>query len=469
MRASTTLQRLSPLLPFILTGSVLELLYLLLIALSLFSTPQLILSPTSPDRPWSIAPGQLLSHNALSLALTYPGPGFYLLLLGLLVIAIASVYVYIIGKAIPAGNNLNIPSRRLLLPLIGATIFGFTLFFLPALFSNEIYNYILKGLALLFHLTNSMLVWAILGKIAPSRRLGGTLLYAWNPLALIELAGNGRFEGFLLFLLLLATWLYVQQKGGWYDFGAALLLGLAISVNGISLLLVPLFTWFSVRSKQSIVQAIWGFCWRAFVALAVVFVIYLPFWHGSSIFLVINSSIDLQHFVRSPLGVLVMPVRWLFSMLVQGLNQPAAISSSYLHPIAAADMTVLASAMFIFALIYFYLLGRAKSIDALFTSLCLAILGYLVLVSGQFWPWYVLCALWIIALRRFDALTVSVLLLSCTAILTYPLLYIDNVPLATYQPLLIFGIPLVYLIANMKKRNERNHILYDRRSETAKN
>ena len=77
--------------------------------------------------------------------------------------------------------------------------------------------------------------------------------------------------------------------------------------------------------------------------------------------------------------------------------------------------------------------------------------------------------LWIIALRRFDALTISVLLLSCTALLTYPLLYVDNLPIAIYQPLLIFGIPLIYLITRLKRSNERMTLFYDRRSETAKN
>jgi len=145
------------------------------------------------------------------------------------------------------------------------------------------------------------------------------------------------------------------------------------------------------------------------------------------------------------------------------------ISSYPLQPIIAANMTVLASAMFIFALIYFYLLGKVRSIETLLTSLCLATLGFIVLISLQFWPWYVLWALWIVALRRFDALTVSVLLLSCTALLTYPLLYVDNLPIATYQPLLIFGIPLIYLITQVKRSDERKTLLYDRRSETAKN
>ncbi len=199
------------------------------------------------------------------------------------------------------------------------------------------------------------------------------------------------------------------------------------------------------------------------------FILYLPFWHGSSTFLSIISSINMQHFIHSPLGVVVMPVRWLYSLLVQGLNLPTTVSSYYLQPIAAADMTVLASAIFIFVLIYFYLSGKVQSIDTLLNSLCLATLGFIVLISGQFWPWYVLWALWIVALRRFDALTVSVLLLSCTALLTYPLLYVDNLPISIYHPLLIFGIPLIYLITQVKRNNERKTILYGRRSETAKN
>jgi len=69
-----------------------------------------------------------------------------------------------------------------------------------------------KGLALLSHLVNCVLIWVILGKLAPARRLLGTFLYAWNPLALIELAGNGHNDGMLICLLLLATWLSVQQK-----------------------------------------------------------------------------------------------------------------------------------------------------------------------------------------------------------------------------------------------------------------
>ena len=497
MKASTILPRLSPLTRFILLGSVLELLYLLIFTLTPLSTTHTTLSPSGTDWPWILAPEQLLIHKTSSLGIRPADLGFYFLLLTLIFIALASIYLYAVGNAFHTSNNIPITSRWLFLPMVGATIFGITLLFLPALFNNEANSYIFKSLALLSHLINCVLIWAFLGKLAPARRLGGTILYTWNPLALIELAGNGHNEGFLICFLLLTTLLIVQQKGWWYDFLAMVFLGFAISINFIALLLAPMLIWFSVRrepqqgskglqplggawgvptnSLSPVVgrgnQAlfVWGFCWRAIVALTIVFTLYLPFWHGSATFLAITSSFDMQQFIHSPLGVLVIPVRWLFSFLVQILNVPTTINSYPLQPIIAANMTVLASAMFIFALIYFNLLSKVRSIETLLTSLCLATLGFIVLISVQFWPWYVLWALWIVALRRFDALTVSVLLLSCTALLTYPLLYVDNLPIATYQPLLIFGIPLIYLITQVKRSDERKTLLYDRRSETAKN
>lgn len=534
----------SLLLHFILIGIALELLYLLVFALAPLSTIYPKLSPLGMEWSWTIAPTQLLFHRGRDVSGGYSDLGSYFLLLGLTSIVLGGAYLYALRRAFHASKKIHITSRWLLLPLLGATIFGVTLLFLPALFSNEIYSYIFSGrmltiyhvdpmsihpaqipqdpffawisqpsvpnfygplwmiiasllvkvsnsaivtlllfkiLALLFHLINCVLIWAIVGKLAFSRRLFGTLLYAWNPLVLIELAGNGHNDGMLMCLLLLATWLYVQQKRGWYEVGAVVILGLAMSVNVVGILFVPLFIWFSMRREHRIERAIWGLCWRMVLALAVLFSVYFPFWHGSSTFVAIISSIDLQHFVHSPLGVLVNAIRQLFSHLIPGEKIPPAYTQ-LIQPLDSANATVLSSAIFIFALIYFYLLGKVRKapgpdpaihsaatpgFDELFTSLSVVVLGYIVLVSEIFWPWYVLWVLWVIALRRFDTLTGSVLLLSCSALLTYPLLYLDKLPVDFYQPLLIFGIPLVYLMANIRRRNERNRLGYDRRSETA--
>src|SRR5205807_6897218 len=102
-------------------------------------------------------------------------------------------------------------------------------------------------------------VWSILAKVAPGRRLPGTLLYAWNPLVLIELAGSGHLEGVLLTLLLLATWVHIQQRGRWSQIGTLVLFGLASGVNLSAFLVVPLYAWFVVRNQHDIRRAIGGF------------------------------------------------------------------------------------------------------------------------------------------------------------------------------------------------------------------
>lgn len=520
---------------FVLVGFVLELLYLLVCAVAPLSTIYLHASPLATGWPWTLALSHFLFPGAWSSSSGHADLGPYFLLLGLIFIALISVYLYALNSASRVNDKVLITTRWLFLAVTGAAIFGITLLFLPSPFSNDIFSYILsgriltiyhadplitapaqfqqdpyflwisqptmlaiygplwvaiasllaavsnnaiatlllfKGLALLSHLINCVLIWAILAKIAPLRRLLGTLLYAWNPLALIELAGNGHYIGIVICLLLLATWLQVQQKGGWYNIGTLALLGLAISIDLVAFFFAPLLIWFIVRSKRAIARASWGFCWRALSVLAILFIVYLPFWHGASTYVAITASMDMQHFAHSPLGLLVLPFRWLFSLIAQAAHFPP----NYMQPVTAADTTVLASAILIFVMIYFYLLGKVRKapvtpfitgFDVLLASSCLAMLGFVVLVPGIFWPWYILWVLWVAALRRFDALTMSLLLLSCTALLIYPLMHLDNLPVAAYLPLLIFGLPLVYLIIMQKSRNERNKRSYDRRSETA--
>lgn len=539
-------QRLSPLLSLLFLAFLLELFYLLLLALSPLPQSHLNSSPLTIVWPWTLEPSHLLFSNAWRSKTSLPSQNWpYFLLLGLTLMILAGIYMLAIRNVFRMSNNLRISSYWLLLPLIGAGVFGLTLLLQAAIFSNDIFTYIFsgrllivyhvdpmstvpkqfagdpyfrwiahpgipniygplwltissllvevgrgpvgtfllfKGVALFSHLLNCVLIWAILSKVAPARRLAGTLVYAWNPLALIELAGSGHNEGILLTLLLLATWLHVQGKGRFYELGVLGLFGLAISTNTITLLLAPLYIWFILRTESNIRSAIWGFCWRMLIVLAIMFAFYLPFWHGGSTFLAITSTIDMQHFFNSPLALLVDPLRFIFTLIAQWSDFPPVM-----NPNSAADLALRASATFIFALIYlrqFSLLRQANfSIEdslsssntnsqmnlpgfpVLLNSWTIAILGYLVFVSGWFWPWYVLWLLWIVALRRFDALTITVLLLSSTIMLTYPWLDFaipPTSPFGALQSLLIFGIPLIYLVESRQRRRERSRLLYDR-------
>ncbi|GAC1389390.1 MAG: hypothetical protein NVSMB38_03440 [Ktedonobacteraceae bacterium] len=353
--------------------------------------------------------------------------------------------------------------------------------------SNQVGTLLLfKGLAILSHLLNIVLVWGILNRVAPKRRVLGTLLYAWNPLILLELAGSGHSEGVLLFLLFLGTWLYVSHEGHVLKWSAFVVFGLALSMNLIVALFAPLLIWFDVRSERAISRAIVGFCWRASFVLLPALAIWLPFWRGGSTFFALTSAIDMQHFVHSPIGTLVGPTHAFFRLIAYVLRFPP-----YWDPISSADVALRGSATFIFVLIYGNVFGRVRHASSAFAGIGynpgtdqdstmpgfdmlvhawnIAVFAYLMLVSGWFWPWYLLWILWTVALRRFDAFASTMLVLAGTVLFFYLFMGFLKAPVALYQSVLIFGLPLVYLasIKGRQRQRERNAILHDRRSETA--
>ncbi len=360
--------------------------------------------------------------------------------------------------------------------------------------------FLFKGFTLLTHLINCVLIWLILGKLAPQRRLLGTLLYAWSPLALIELASSGHNDGLLICLFLVATWLYILQvqqthqrreqaqhatsKTGrlaflrtpWFLHLCVLFVfSLAIGINLITLLIAPLYVWFDLRAEKNGLRLFLNFGWQVLFMLAPAILIMLPFWRGAQTFFDITSAVDLSQFGYAPISILVAPLRSLF------LHAAGKKIPGFLQPATAADMTVRASAIFIFILIYANLCGKIRhkgqtstptdnlsannqhistpGLDTLLSSCAIAVFCYMILVSGWFWPWYILWILWLVALRRFDTFTSMIMLLSGTALLIYTFVGFTRAPLATYQSALIFGIPLVYLLVVKYRQKQAERTL----------
>jgi hypothetical protein len=525
----------------------------LLFLLALSPLPGLHLSHTPLQQwSWTLLPSQLLTSVVKELAepgqrhlASYWLGGVFLVLLATYAAAISLIW--------PRRGQMPVQRGRLgLFFLLGTTaIFGITLLLQPLLFSDDVFTYIFsgrilsiygadplntapiqfpadpyymyvlsgralpnifgplwlciasflawlgtasgstqltlllfKGFALLMHLLSCYLCWLILSKVAPGRRVLGTLLYAWNPLAVIELAGGGHNEGLLICLLLLATWLFVHKQRS-YQIAALLVFGLAASTNFLALLVAPLFLWFSVRRETPFSRALWKACSQGALILLPAVLISLPFWRGATTFFAITSAIDMNHFVHSPTGTLVIPVRTLFEFVAEQGHFPA-----FLQPAVAADVTLRASASFIFTIIYANHFAHVRSaptrsllpqtgsqpmssllqpgLATFFNSCSRTVFWYLVLVSGWFWPWYLLWLLWTVVLSDFDAFTSALLVLSGTALFIYPFVGFSRGPLATYQSALIFGIPLVYLfiVNSVQRYVERTRKKHERRGQT---
>jgi hypothetical protein len=372
------------------------------------------------------------------------------------------------------------------------------------------------------------------------------------------------------------AWLHPRPYGS----AALVLVGLAMRINFMALLIAPLLLWFMARHTRGVSAALTGFVWRGLVVLAIFIVAYLPGWQGSATFLAITNGLHLFDFANSPLGLIVMPVRWFFGFVAQRGHFP-----SLMQPTTAADMMVLATSFFLFALLYLREMGRIRArqvgliayepsrelrviggkgtraaqappptmttregrvkgtraaqapppilptspapteafltrsgggggdspglgaillgsgkprgnisqpdedngterdtpaesqsdedkhkapahtlprplslqnegddsvksgaYDALFRGWVIVVLGYIVLAATVFSPGYIVWGVWAVALRRFDTLSVCVLLLSCSALLYYPLQQFAANATGILLPLWVFGIPVVYLI-----------------------
>jgi hypothetical protein len=110
------------------------------------------------------------------------------------------------------------------------------------------------------------------------------LIYALNPLVIVELTGNLHFEAVTLFFVLLAVrWLNRPLQGDKYYSASAVALGLGVAVKLLPLLFLPLFIKRLGIKKGLIYSAITG---------GVLLVLFLPFI-SLELFLNFAKSLDL--------------------------------------------------------------------------------------------------------------------------------------------------------------------------------
>jgi hypothetical protein len=133
-----------------------------------------------------------------------------------------------------------------------------------------------KGLATLFLAGGVVTVAGILRRWAPERALAGVVLLAWNPVILVETAGNGHNDMAMIFWVLAATWAMAARRFSW----AILLLLSGALVKYIPLLLLPAAGLIALRDlatwpRRLRFLVLTGLGSALFIGLA-----YAPFWTG---------------------------------------------------------------------------------------------------------------------------------------------------------------------------------------------
>lgn len=144
---------------------------------------------------------------------------------------------------------------------------------------SHVITYVLsyKLLAMVLHIANGVLIWAILGRWRPQQQQWGTALYLLCPLVLIEFIGNGHNDVLMITGILLAVWLHGRGQWPW----AIIAFTLAVLTKWIALLLLPLYglallweapTW-RERAKRTVVGVALFAAWSV--------ILYSPYWEGT--------------------------------------------------------------------------------------------------------------------------------------------------------------------------------------------
>ena len=339
------------------------------------------------------------------------------------------------------------------------------------------YILLFRLFAFAVHLINALLVMAILRTMGRSSRTVtiGTLLYAWNPLVILESSLSGHNDVFMITFMLLGILLCVRaEQRGFTRPMHYLLPGIAFSlatlVKFTALPFIILYLVFLARKAlyptiseaNQVMRLQWKsallkVCSSAIAIALVVLLFYGPFFIGHSVSSIINSFTSPPSSSQAEHSMLGIIVEW---GAMYGTPAPGTWSYSLVHALSNhhvwnnINIVVVLAGLIIGTI---WLWRKPETRTLVFAAIMT--LGGLLIVTTWFFPWYVT---WLVGLaavtmptaneRIGRALFAFALTFSASARLLY--LFLGNMPLpnwdaigysaAVIPPLLVFLIVVIF-------------------------
>lgn len=280
---------------------------------------------------------------------------------------------------------------------------GFFGFWLPA--SAGAFVLAFRTLAFASHLANTWLVGRTLKTLGRSPRAvtTGMLLYAWNPLVLLESCVGAHNDVFMLFLVLLGIYLGARaEKRGtiWRLTGygpAVVVLALAVMVKFTALPVLFAFVLYVLckamaqeRRRVVFVRTVLPIlCWASGLLALVVLACYGPFWLGHSPTAILSSF-------RTPPSATWAVNSYLRDLIIWRGHHPAwqhqlwmiVLTNRTFWDDLNALLAVLCLAIGLVALL-------RRPIYSTYLALALAVMCVLLLFTPWFFSWYIT---WIVGL-----------------------------------------------------------------------
>lgn len=242
---------------------------------------------------------------------------------------------------------------------------------------------------------------------------GRVLLYALNPLIIIEFAGNLHFEALMILFLVMAFWFYMRQRSKMFSISIAL----SIGVKLLPLMFIPFFVRRFRRQKL-----VWG----ATIIAVIMLLMFLPFASKDMLSHLLESlNLYFQTFEFN--ASLYYVARWLGYQLV-GYNMIDIVG----------PLLSLIAMIIILCLAYF---ERPKKMQHLYRVLLLAFTTYLFFTT-TIHPWYLGIPIMVSVLTHYR----YPIFWSALIILTYInysyIPYHENMWVVAFEYLIISGIIL---------------------------
>lgn len=223
---------------------------------------------------------------------------------------------------------------------------------------------LMKALVTAASLLSGALIWSILGRVRPADQLLGTLLYLWNPMIVVEFAGEGHNDALMIVWVLLALLLTLRQRAVF----AIPALALGMLTKYLPLLLLPaqlLYLWRTAPDRRRLIPGlVLGFV----VAGALAILLYWLVWIGPDTFTGVRES-GRPRFLASTSA----PIFRYFERS-RGAEAAAQITSRLLGSI--------------FGLYLLVTTWRARDADSLVRVAGGIALVYMLVASPGYWPWY---------------------------------------------------------------------------------
>lgn len=255
-----------------------------------------------------------------------------------------------------------------------------------------------KAVAVMASLGSAALIWQVLGRINPRLQLFGTLAYLWNPLVLMEFAGEGHNDALMILFVMVALAACVRWRPA--SSIAGQLLGALTKYVPLLFLPSQLMLLWRRRGRHTgrlVLQVgLAGGVTLAFAAL-----LYARFWHGFH-----DSFFGLLH-RQYPNGL---------ASLYGALG--LILRRTPLRPISELLRAVLLAAPLMIYLAWSS--WRVRDERDLTRAWAWSAVIFLLVSSPDYWPWYATMPIALLCVAEAEEFFWLVLLLSITARVAAP-------------------------------------------------